>query len=169
MAVGGSHRGGNGRAGNGRSASLPPPNGEARAGTRKVFKIASNFAAGHEVQLSILADVKKAGFDQHCFFAIKLALEEALVNAIKHGNRLDPEKTVVITASVTARRAEITVEDQGPGFERNNVPDPTWEENLEKCSGRGILLIESYMNRVRWDRGGRRLKMVKDNKPDREC
>ncbi len=119
--------------------------------------------------MSILADVKKAGFDHHCFFAIKLALEEALVNAIKHGNRLDPEKTVVITASVTPRRAEITIEDQGPGFERTSVPDPTCDENLEKCSGRGILLIESYMNRVRWDRGGRRLKMVKDNKPDREC
>ncbi len=134
------------------------------------FKIPSNFEAGHEVQRQILEDVKRAGFNQHCFFAIKLALEEALVNAIKHGNRLDPGKTVVITASVTPRRAEIMVEDQGAGFNRSGVPDPTCDENIEKCSGRGILLIESYMNRVRWDRGGRRLKMVKENKADdRDC
>jgi serine/threonine-protein kinase RsbW len=133
-----------------------------------VFKIPSNFEAGHEVQRKIMEDLEKAGFSAHSFFALKLALEEALVNAIKHGNRLDPRKTVSITSSVSPDRAEITVEDQGAGFDRSHVPDPTCDANLEKCSGRGILLIESYMSRVRWDRGGRRLKMVKENEADRE-
>jgi serine/threonine-protein kinase RsbW len=107
--------------------------------------------------------VQRNGFHGQSFFAINLALEEALTNAIKHGNRLDPAKKVRIEAKVTPKRAEITVEDEGPGFDRGGVPDPTSQENLEKCSGRGILLIEAYMNRVTWDRGGRRVKMVKKN------
>ena len=55
---------------------------------------------------------------------------------------------------------------RGPAFERSCVPDPTADENLYKCSGRGILLIEAYMNSVKWDRGGRRVRMVKENRPE---
>jgi len=60
----------------------------------------------------------------------------------------------------------IVIEDEGSGFARALVPDPTLEENLEKSSGRGIHLIEAYMNEVRWSRGGRRLRMVKKNDAD---
>ena len=159
MGVAGSNR-------HGRSRPPPPPrradNGR-RGGrpNRLVFTIPSDFAAGRQVQKEILDDVQRHGFAGQSFFAINLALEEALTNAIKHGNRLDPNKKVRIEAKVTAKQALITVEDQGEGFDRGGVPDPTAEENLEKCSGRGILLIEAYMSRVTWDRGGRRVKMVK--------
>jgi serine/threonine-protein kinase RsbW len=67
---------------------------------------------------------------------------------------------------MTPARAEIIIEDEGPGFDRKGVPDPTSDENLEKCSGRGILLIESYMDEVKWTNRGRRLKMVKRNVED---
>ena len=127
------------------------------------FTIASNPEAARHVQEQILVDVEKAGFDGQDFFAIKLALEEALVNAIKHGNRSDPHKHVKVDAKVSSREVEICIEDEGPGFRRKDVPDPCAMENLEKCSGRGILLIEAYMNSVRWDRGGRRVRMVKKN------
>ncbi len=60
---------------------------------------------------------------------------------------------------------EIEIEDQGPGFDRASVPDPTAEENLCKCSGRGILLIEAYMNSVSWSHGGRRVHLVRYNEP----
>jgi serine/threonine-protein kinase RsbW len=159
MAVAGSNR-------HGDSNPPPPPprgaNGRGRP-SRLVFTIPSDFAAGRDVQKRILEDVQRNGFQGQSFFAINLALEEALTNAIKHGNRLDPAKKVHIEAKVTPKRAEITVEDEGPGFDRGGVPDPTSHENLEKCSGRGILLIEAYMNRVTWDRGGRRVKMIKKN------
>jgi len=168
MAAGGSHRHKGVGPGTPPARSPDSDNGKTRAVSKLVFKIPSNFEAGHEVQRQIMEDLEKAGFSAHSFFALKLALEEALVNAIKHGNRLDPRKTVSITSSVSPDRAEITVEDQGAGFDRSHVPDPTCDANLEKCSGRGILLIESYMSRVRWDRGGRRLKMVKENEADRE-
>ena len=120
-------------------------------------------AASQAVQKRILEAVEQSGFTPHSTFAIKLALEEAMINAIKHGNKQDPKKNVHIQATVTPKEAQITIEDEGPGFDRAAVPDPTLEENREKCSGRGILLIESYMNSVKWSQNGRRLQMVKRN------
>jgi serine/threonine-protein kinase RsbW len=125
--------------------------------------IPSDFSAGRDVQERILQDVQRCGFSNDSTFAIRIALEEAMVNAIKHGNRLDPAKKVHVESRVTAKRAQITIEDEGPGFDRSDIPDPTAGHNLDKPSGRGILLIEAYMDGVQWSRGGRRLKMVKEN------
>jgi serine/threonine-protein kinase RsbW len=125
--------------------------------------IPSDFLAGRDVQQAIMSEVQKHNFGTETVFAIRIALEEAIVNAIKHGNRLDPAKKVFVEAKVTPKRAEIIIEDQGEGFERHHVPDPTAEENLYKCSGRGVLLIESYMD-SEWTRGGRRVRMVKEIK-----
>jgi anti-sigma regulatory factor (Ser/Thr protein kinase) len=66
---------------------------------------------------------------------------------------------------VTAAEVVIIIEDEGAGFDRSLIPDPLADENLEKCSGRGILLIESYMTEAKWTKGGRRLRMVMRNKP----
>jgi serine/threonine-protein kinase RsbW len=134
-----------------------------RAGEMLKFTIPSDFAAAREVQKAILDEVDRHGFSGQAAFAIKLALEEALINAVKHGNKFDPEKKVEVAANVTAQQAEIIIEDEGPGFEKCDVPDPTLEENLEKCSGRGILLIEAYMNSAEWSNKGRRLRMIKKN------
>jgi serine/threonine-protein kinase RsbW len=127
------------------------------------FTIDSDFAQQRDVQAQILRRVNECGFDKDSSFAIHVALEEALINAIKHGNKLDRSKKVHIQAKIDAKKAEIIIEDEGPGFSRNTVPDPTAEENLCKCSGRGILLIESYMSNVAYSKQGRRLKMVKYN------
>ena len=129
------------------------------------FEFPSNFDVGCDVQKQILKEVERQGFNPNSLFATRLALEEALVNAIKHGNKLDPKKRVIVEAKVSAQRVEIEIEDQGPGFDRSSVPDPTAEENLCKCSGRGILLIEAYMNSVSWSHGGRRVRMVRYNQP----
>ena len=129
------------------------------------FTITSNDSASRDVQNKILSDVSKRGFNTDAVFAIKLALEEAMRNAIKHGNCFDSKKKVHIHAVVTPRQAEIVIEDEGPGFTRSRVPDPTLPENLEKCGGRGIHLIEAYMNSVEWSQGGRRIRMIKRNEP----
>jgi serine/threonine-protein kinase RsbW len=173
MGVAGSNRRGgggprrnarNGRL-NGKAARLTAePFGGAAPALR--FEIPSDYEQGHDVQQRILSDVERSGFSSNSLFAVKIALEEALVNAIKHGNRQDPRKKVRVEAQVTPQRVEILVEDEGPGFERCEVPDPTAKENLTKCSGRGILLIESYMNDVRWEHGGRRLRMMRENEPE---
>ena len=127
------------------------------------FEFPSNFDTGCEVQAQILKEVERHGFNPNSLFATRLALEEAMVNAIKHGNKLDPKKKVIVEARVTRDRVEIEIEDQGPGFDRSSVPDPTAEENLCKCSGRGILLIEAYMNKVSWSCGGRRVHLLRLN------
>jgi serine/threonine-protein kinase RsbW len=150
----------------------PAPNGRRGANGRRGsgramdFVINSDLVAGRDVQRQILEKIELSGFNGSNFFAVNLALEEALVNAIKHGNRLDPSKKVRVRAKVSAKKVEIMIEDEGPGFNRDSVPDPTIAENIEKCSGRGILLIEAYMTSVTWDRGGRRLRMVKLNVPE---
>jgi serine/threonine-protein kinase RsbW len=125
--------------------------------------IPSDFNAGRDVQDRILDDIHRCGYSSDSEFAIRIALEEAMVNAIKHGNGLDPGKKVHIESRVTPKRAEITIEDEGPGFDRSSIPDPCHDDNLHKPSGRGILLIETYMDNVEWSRGGRRLRMVKQN------
>ena len=125
------------------------------------FTIASDFAHGREVQDQILQRVQQCAFDEESAFAIRIALEEAMINAIKHGNKLDPSKQVTIEADIQPGRAEIIVEDQGPGFNPDNVPDPTAEENLCKCSGRGLLLMRAYLSDVKWTKNGRRVHMIR--------
>jgi len=130
------------------------------------WTIPSDYESARDVQKDLTDLVGRAHFTEHNLFAIKLALEEAIINAVKHGNKLDASKKVTVEAWIKKDQIEIMIEDEGPGFDRARVPDPTLEENLEKCSGRGILLIESYMDEVTWDRGGKRLRMVKRNRDD---
>ena len=130
------------------------------------FTIPSDFEFSREVQQQVMAEVERLGFSESARFAIKLGLEEAIVNAIKHGNQFNPGKRVFVEAEISAELARITVEDEGPGFDRGCVPDPLCEANLEKCSGRGILLIEAYMSDVQWSNCGRRITMTRTNEPD---
>lgn len=81
-------------------------------------------------------------------FVARLVLEEALTNALKHGNQYNPAKRIYITYSVTKESYTVSVEDEGAGFDLYAVPDPTLPENLEKPSGRGLLLMRHYMDTV---------------------
>jgi serine/threonine-protein kinase RsbW len=139
---------------------------EANGVARFNFTIPSDYNASQEIQDKIMSDVNRRGYNSQTVFAIKLALEEAMMNAIKHGNRRDEKKKVRIEANVNSQQAEIVVEDEGAGFNRRSVPDPTLPENLEKCSGRGIHLIEAYAHEVEWSKGGRRLRIVIHDGPD---
>jgi serine/threonine-protein kinase RsbW len=90
-----------------------------------------------------------------------IALDEAFVNAVKHGNKSDHSKLVRITAELSAREARFTVEDEGDGFNLQDIPDPRDPENLFKSSGRGVLLIYNIMDEVEYNERGNRLTMVK--------
>jgi serine/threonine-protein kinase RsbW len=127
------------------------------------FTLPTDFAASQDAQRQIIQEAMRQGYAPLPCFAIQLALEEAIVNAIKHGNHYDQTKRIYLQAKVGPEETEITVEDEGKGFDRCEVPDPRCDENLEKCSGRGILLIESYMNSVKWSNRGRRVTMVRRN------
>jgi len=90
-----------------------------------------------------------------------VALDEAFVNAVKHGNRNDPTKLLRVTAELSAHEAVFTVEDEGDGFDVREIPDPRDPANLFKSNGRGVLLIYNIMDEVEYSQGGARLKMVK--------
>ncbi|HEV7891222.1 MAG TPA: ATP-binding protein [Pyrinomonadaceae bacterium] len=99
-----------------------------------------------------------------------IALDEAFVNAVKHGNRHDHQKLVRITADISTKEARFTIEDEGEGFDVTGIPDPRDPENLFKTSGRGVLLIYNIMDEVEYNERGNRLTMVKrpENSLDHE-
>jgi len=94
-------------------------------------------------------------------FGIRLALEEALVNAIKHGNQMDRSKKVTVVSVVHAERIEIHITDEGSGFDPGDVPDPTAVENIERPCGRGLMLMRHYMTEVSFSGRGNSVRMAK--------
>jgi serine/threonine-protein kinase RsbW len=109
----------------------------------------------------LLDRVDKLGLVQVEQSNLYVALDEAFVNAVKHGNRNDPEKLLRVTAELSAREAIFTIEDEGDGFDVREIPDPTDPANLFKSSGRGVLLIYNIMDEVEYSQRGNKLRMVK--------
>ena len=108
----------------------------------------------------------EAGFADDALFGIDMAVREALANAVKHGNKLDETKDVEITLVSSDEALEIVIRDFGEGFDAAEVPDPTNPENLLKASGRGILFMHNFVDRVDWERhpsGGMIVRMTKNH------
>jgi serine/threonine-protein kinase RsbW len=124
-------------------------------------RIASDPAEARRVQEEIEAALKAQQYSEHDIFSIRLAVEEALVNAIKHGNRMDRTKQVQITYHVYADQFEVSIADEGQGFDPEEVPDPTAEENLERPCGRGLMLMRHYMSEVSFSTLGNSVLMRK--------
>jgi len=109
----------------------------------------------------ILSKLQVNSYRQDDIFSIHLALEEAFLNAIKHGNRMDPNKEVRIDCTIGADKVEIALTDQGQGFDPDSVPDPRLGKNLYKPEGRGLFLINSYMDVVKFNERGNCVYMVR--------
>ncbi len=127
--------------------------------------IPSDTEAGQAVQERIVSRLESLEYSMRDVFGVRLALEEALVNAIKHGNGLDPDKTVRVNCLIEDDLLRVEIEDQGPGFNMSDVPDPTAEENLERPCGRGIMLIRSFMTSVEYNAKGNRVVLEKRRTP----
>lgn len=123
--------------------------------------IPNNTAAALEVQERIVRRLKELEYTERDLFGCHLALEEVLVNAVKHGNANDPAKSVWVHCRIGRERVIIEIEDEGPGFDPEDVPDPTDEENLEKPSGRGIMLMRAFMTRIEYMGRGNRVLLEK--------
>jgi serine/threonine-protein kinase RsbW len=109
----------------------------------------------------LLASMADHYFPAREIFAVRLSLEEALVNAIRHGNREDPNRQVQVRFLVTPERVLIEVQDEGDGFDPGAIPDPLANENLEKPRGRGLFLMRNYMTWVRYNARGNCVTMCK--------
>ncbi len=123
--------------------------------------VKSRPSAIEKVCKEILSKLKAKGYDKDDIFAVHLALEEAFLNAVKHGNKMDPTKEVKIDYSVGLDKVVISVTDEGEGFEPEAVADPRFGESLYKPGGRGLLLINSYMDTVKFNERGNGLYMVR--------
>ena len=90
---------------------------------------------------------------------IMLVLTEAVTNAILHGNKQQPEKSVEITAALSPERVVLSVRDQGTGFDPESIPNPLKDENLLKSSGRGVWLMHEFADEVRFRDHGREVEL----------
>src|SRR5437879_7489369 len=125
------------------------------------FHIPSDTAEARRVQDEIEQRLRSLQYTEKEIFSVRLALEEALVNAIKHGNQMDRSKKVHISYRVSPERFDIRIADEGKGFDPEDVPDPMAPENLERPCGRGLLLMRHYMTEVTYHPPGNRLSMSK--------
>lgn len=108
--------------------------------------------------------VGRFGVSDDAAYGIDMAVREAVTNAVLHGNRQDENKTVEIVLKSLPDAVEISVHDQGHGFNPEDVPDPTATENLLKTSGRGIFFMRTFMDEVYWlirPEGGTTVRMLK--------
>lgn len=115
------------------------------------------------VREKIAARLLDLGYGQGDVFAVRLATEEALLNAIEHGNGCDKRKKVTVTYLLDRQKAEITVTDEGAGFDPNSLPDCTVADNVLKCKGRGIALMRGFMDTVEYSEKGNTVRLVKFN------
>jgi len=108
--------------------------------------------------------VSRSGISEEAAYGIDMAVREAVTNAVVHGNREDEGKAVELTLKSLPGAVEITVHDHGTGFNPEEVPDPTKEENILKSSGRGIFFMRTFMDEVSWSvrpDGGTTVRMLK--------
>ncbi|MEE9296205.1 MAG: ATP-binding protein [Phycisphaerae bacterium] len=143
------------------SKSLPDYNQEQ---SYRTIRINSTLQDAKLPEAEILSDVRRYGYCEEAEFAIKLALEEAMTNAVKHGNGNDASKQITVRFDVDADRAVIIVRDQGRGFDPDKVPDPTANDRLALPEGRGIMLMRAYVDVIEFRDNGCEVYMMKRNK-----
>jgi serine/threonine-protein kinase RsbW len=102
----------------------------------------------------VIQAMKRLDYSEQDIFGVRLALTEALVNAVRHGNQGDPGKQVRVYYRLTSAEVEVEVEDEGQGFDPTGVPDPTSPERLEQPGGRGLLLMRHYLSSVEYNERG---------------
>lgn len=108
--------------------------------------------------------VRRSGLGEDAAYGVDMAIREAVTNAVLHGNRRDEMKAVEVSFKCSPGEIEITVRDQGEGFDPESVPDPTDPQNLMKTGGRGLLFMRTFMDALEWSRhpaGGTVVRMTK--------
>ncbi|HYT87195.1 MAG TPA: ATP-binding protein [Gemmataceae bacterium] len=115
----------------------------------------------HPAMDKVVAAMTAAGYAREDIFAVRLSLEEVVVNGIKHGHQHDPTKQVQLSYRVTPEQVVLVIEDEGPGFCPEDVPNPLDPENVERTCGRGVFLVRHYMTWVQYNERGNCVTMCK--------
>lgn len=124
--------------------------------------IPSSTTEGLAIQERIVSLMESFAYSMRDVFAMRLSLEEGLTNAIRHGNKLSPDKHVKVECEIDDSLVRVVIADEGEGFDPEQVPDPTLEEFIERPCGRGLMLMKAYLNRVAYEDGGRKLTIERE-------
>jgi serine/threonine-protein kinase RsbW len=119
------------------------------------LQIASRMEGITEVETLINQICEEFGVEEMHYGEILIAMTEAVNNAIVHGNKLDINKMVDVSVQTEGPKLQFRVTDQGPGFDFENIPDPTAPENLEKPNGRGVFLMRQLADTCEFEQLGR--------------
>lgn len=130
------------------------------------FEIPSRVEWMHEVLSYLIDRTAHLGIIQPSTSNIFVALDEAIANAIKHGNKYDPDKRIRIVADITSEEACFTITDEGEGFDLNSLPNPTDPDYIMRPCGRGVMLIYHIMDEVRYNTRGNQITMIKRPETD---
>jgi serine/threonine-protein kinase RsbW len=128
------------------------------------LRFPSRIEAVGEAAAVVSEYLNRLGIAEDVAFGVDMAVREAVTNAVIHGNKLDDAKVVGVRLTNTPEGFEISVHDQGTGFNPNDVPDPTKDENILRTSGRGIFFMRNFMDQVEWSadpKGGTNVRMIK--------
>ena len=128
---------------------------------KKKIEIPSDIKYIEKVREEILGHLERFKVEESIQFDIRLAIEEAVRNAIEHGNPPNKGLSVVVSYCVDKDKIEVTVEDQGEGFDFKKVPDPRTEDNIMKGGGRGVFLIHKLMDKVTYNKKGNIITITK--------
>lgn len=121
----------------------------------------SERGSNRQITDELLAQLGAHGWQPADVFAVHLAVEEAIVNAIVHGNKLDAAKKVHVDCEVSADHVRVAIADEGPGFDPAAVPDCTTEDRLQAPGGRGVMLMRSFMTSIAYNAAGNAVVLEK--------
>lgn len=124
------------------------------------FRIKSRIEDIYPVEQDILNEAIELGYDEDTRYCLRLALDEALINAIMHGNQSLEHKTVFIDAACDRDQISVSIRDEGRGFDRTQLPDPTKPPFLTETCGRGVFLIKQFTHEVRFNDIGNEITFV---------
>jgi len=123
--------------------------------------IPNDTVVGRRLLEELLHQLEAQHWARRDIFGIHLAVDEALVNAILHGNRLDETKHVHFCCWLSPRKIRVEITDEGPGFDPDTLPDPTDSAHLERPCGRGVMLMRAFMSRVQFHDCGNHVVLEK--------
>ncbi|MEI7461347.1 MAG: ATP-binding protein [Pirellula sp.] len=123
--------------------------------------LSSDLDVGHAAIEELLNALTASGWEGSDLFRIQMAIEEAIVNAIEHGNQRDESKKVHTVFRVTPEKVLMEITDEGAGFDHRNVADPTTDELVDKPRGRGVMLIRELMTEVVYNEIGNQVTIIK--------
>ncbi len=111
--------------------------------------------------LNAVLDKISHAVPENILFDLKLSIEEALINAVKHGNKLNEAKKISLQINLKSDKIEVYIKDEGKGFDYENIPSPVTKANIKKASGRGVFLMRRFMDKVEFLDRGSMVKMIK--------